>query len=86
MLVSLFYYLNVTPELAAVVEVATTVLLISTGIVTLAPESTPSTVIEVINVLLVPNKVVELIAVRENDWPLTDCESEVLLNGRACEI
>ena len=55
----------------AVNDVAVTVFEIVTGTVVLAPESKPVIVKVVVNVLLAPNKVVLLIALKETDWPLT---------------
>ena len=62
-------------------DVAITSLVISTGIVTLAPESTPSIVKVVNNFVFVPNNVVLLIAVRLNDVPLIVSLKAELLKG-----
>mgnify|MGYP006190888697 CR=1 FL=1 len=67
---AIFYYVKVTPVTPWVDDVAIISLEISTGIVTLAPESTPSSVIVVNNFVLFPNSVVLLIADKLNDVPL----------------
>ena len=59
-----YFYVKVIPVCPCVNEVAITSLFISTGMVTLAPESTPSRVRVVNNLELVPNNVVLLIAVK----------------------
>tara|TARA_Y100000385_G_scaffold65162_1_gene64481 strand:- start:1 stop:426 length:426 start_codon:yes stop_codon:yes gene_type:complete len=66
-----------------VLEVAITSLVISTGIVTLAPESTPSSVSVVSNFVFDPNNVVLLIAVKLNEVPLIVSLNAELLNGLA---
>ena len=60
-------------------------MVISTGTVVLAPESTPSTVRVVNNFVLFPNNVVLLIAVRENDTPLIVSLNAELLKGLTVE-
>ena len=75
------FYLRNIPVSPLVPLVAITSFEISTGIVVLAPESIPSIVIVVVNLVLDPNNEVLLIAVRLNDVPFIVSLKAESLNG-----
>ena len=79
---SFIFYLSCTP-VSPVAFVTITSFVILTGIVTLAPESTPSIVKVVSNTLFVPNNDVLLIAVKDKDCPLIVSLRADCVNGLA---